>query len=244
MPFTFSHPAIVLPLNRFTKKWLSLTGLIIGSMVPDFEYFIRMNLQSIYSHSLTGLFYFNLPLGILLTYWFHYLIKDTLVNISPKWLQIRLINRLSFNWHEYMKKNWVWVCISILAGAVSHILWDSFTHKSRIMIRILPSLQTTISLFYLQLPVYKIIQHISTVLGGFFLLIEILRLPHNNKKNSTMKPNLRLALILLFTSIFIFIIRLYLTPRYNISGHLVAGIIGAILFPLTVISGWIKLKKS
>jgi hypothetical protein len=42
MPFTFAHPAIVLPLKHLPKRWYSLTGLIIGSMTPDFEYFIRM----------------------------------------------------------------------------------------------------------------------------------------------------------------------------------------------------------
>jgi len=42
MPFTFSHPAIVLPLATLRRQWISATGLIIGSITPDFEYFIRM----------------------------------------------------------------------------------------------------------------------------------------------------------------------------------------------------------
>jgi len=36
MPFTFSHPAIVLPLTKARLK-LSATGLIVGSTIPDFE---------------------------------------------------------------------------------------------------------------------------------------------------------------------------------------------------------------
>ncbi|WP_240482010.1 DUF4184 family protein [Flavobacterium psychrophilum] len=39
MPFTFSHPAIILPLRYLPRQWFSLTGLIIGSLTPDFEYF-------------------------------------------------------------------------------------------------------------------------------------------------------------------------------------------------------------
>jgi hypothetical protein len=54
MPFTFSHPAIILPLKYFKKKWFSLTGLVIGSMTPDFEYFVRMRIQSNYSHTIEG----------------------------------------------------------------------------------------------------------------------------------------------------------------------------------------------
>ena len=44
MPFTFSHPAIVLPLVRKSGHWFSATGLIIGSLTPDFEYFMRMRI--------------------------------------------------------------------------------------------------------------------------------------------------------------------------------------------------------
>ncbi|SEF46838.1 protein of unknown function [Flavobacterium urumqiense] len=42
MPFTFSHPAIILPFLK--NKKLSATALIIGSMSPDFEYFFRMKM--------------------------------------------------------------------------------------------------------------------------------------------------------------------------------------------------------
>jgi hypothetical protein len=30
MPFTFSHPAIVLPLTFLPRQWFSFTGLVIG----------------------------------------------------------------------------------------------------------------------------------------------------------------------------------------------------------------------
>ena len=77
MPFTFSHPAIVLPFLK-TKK-LSATGLIVGSMCPDFEYFIRMKVQSSISHTFLGLIVFNLPIGLLATFLFHEIIKNSLL---------------------------------------------------------------------------------------------------------------------------------------------------------------------
>ncbi|WP_434297574.1 DUF4184 family protein [Clostridium sporogenes] len=42
MPFTFSHPAIVLHLEKKWNKYFSFTALILGSMSPDFEYFIYL----------------------------------------------------------------------------------------------------------------------------------------------------------------------------------------------------------
>lgn len=61
MPFTFSHPGAVLPLNFLPKKYFSMTALVIGSMAPDFEYFFRMRAQSYYSHRWSGMFWFDLP---------------------------------------------------------------------------------------------------------------------------------------------------------------------------------------
>lgn len=59
MPFTFSHPAIVLPLTSLPKRCISVTGFVIGSLTPDFEYFIRMKVKSEYSHTISGLFWFD-----------------------------------------------------------------------------------------------------------------------------------------------------------------------------------------
>lgn len=79
MPFTFCHPAIILPLTKISRNRLSATGLIIGSMSPDFEYFIKMRLESVHGHSFSGLFYFNLPLTLLLVFVFHLLVRDALI---------------------------------------------------------------------------------------------------------------------------------------------------------------------
>lgn len=75
MPFTFSHPAIVLPITRLPNRFVSATGLIIGSLTPDFEYFLRLNLHSAYSHTIAGVFWFDLPLGIILAFLFHLIVK-------------------------------------------------------------------------------------------------------------------------------------------------------------------------
>ena len=41
MPWTFAHPAAVLPLRRFSGPGLlSFAALVIGSTSPDFLYYI------------------------------------------------------------------------------------------------------------------------------------------------------------------------------------------------------------
>jgi len=101
MPFTFSHPAIVLPLKLIPKKWFSLTASVIGSLTPDFEYFIRMKVQSNFSHTILGVFWFDLPLGILLAFLFHNIVRNSLFDNLPLPLKSRLIGFNKFNWNRY-----------------------------------------------------------------------------------------------------------------------------------------------
>ncbi len=120
MPFTFSHPAIILPLKKLPRKYISMTGLIVGSIAPDFEYFLRM--KSKYSHTISGILWYDLPMGILLAFIFHNLIKEALINNMPLFFQSRFLNLRDFNWNSYFKKNWYVVVVSIIIGICSHIL--------------------------------------------------------------------------------------------------------------------------
>ncbi|HYH15674.1 MAG TPA: DUF4184 family protein, partial [Flavisolibacter sp.] len=131
MPFTFSHPAFILPFITKQRKWLSVTGLVVGSIVPDFEYFLRMEKGYPYfSHSASSLFYFNLPFGVLLCFLFHGVVRDPLVQNLPNFLRKRFIGVKRMNWMPYFKKHWIQICLSILLGALTHIGWDRFLHVS------------------------------------------------------------------------------------------------------------------
>ena len=62
MPFTVSHAAAVLPLKN---SRLPLAALMVGSMSPDFAYFLPAALSArTASHSLPGIFLFCLPAGL------------------------------------------------------------------------------------------------------------------------------------------------------------------------------------
>ena len=148
MPFTFSHPAIVLPLTFLPRQWFSLTGLVIGSLTPDFEYFLRMRIQSNYSHSISGLFWFDLPLGILLAFIFHNIVRDILFDNLPTILKSRVMKFKMFDWNNYFKRNWLVVTISVLIGAGSHIFWDSFTHDQGYFVQTIPVLTNTVDFFW------------------------------------------------------------------------------------------------
>ena len=73
MPLTISHPAASVSFARLN---LPLSALVIGSMMPDFPYFIpALFSQSGFSHSIIGVFIFCLPVGLVSLGLFHFLIK-------------------------------------------------------------------------------------------------------------------------------------------------------------------------
>src|SRR5689334_105290 len=66
MPWTVSHPAAVLPFRRFAKRPLTFAALVIGSMTPDFGYYIDRFDLSDFAHTLPGTFLACVPTGLVL----------------------------------------------------------------------------------------------------------------------------------------------------------------------------------
>ncbi len=172
MPFTFAHPAIVLPLAKVGKRYISLTGLVAGSLAPDFEYFFRMKPQSEYSHTLAGIFSFNLPVAIIISFLFHLFIRNPLINHLPDSLYYRFHPYKCFSWLEHVKKFYPAVIVSIIIGAFSHIFWDSFTHEAGFGVKIMPLLTNRID----GVPFFRIVQHLSTVFGFAVIAFAVLKM--------------------------------------------------------------------
>lgn len=240
MPFTFSHPAIVLPLTFLPRKWVSLTGLVIGSLTPDFEYFLRMRIKSNYSHTIDGLFWFDLPLGLLLAFLFHNIVRDKLFDNLPTVLKSRFSIFKDFDWSSHFKQNWLMVTISILIGAASHIFWDSFTHDHGYFVQTIPALQNSVDFFGRQIPILKIFQHSSTLLGGLVIAFAIYKLPTNKTENENI--NLKYWTIVAGLSLTIIAIRLLSGLDFKQYGNVIVTAISAGLISLTI-TPWLARTK-
>src|ERR1700761_9086341 len=64
MPFTFAHPAAILPLRR--SRFLQTVPLIIGSMVPDAPYFFPYRVTAFVgeTHTLISSILVDVPMGM------------------------------------------------------------------------------------------------------------------------------------------------------------------------------------
>jgi hypothetical protein len=240
MPFTFSHPAIVLPLTFLPRQLFSLTGLVIGSLTPDFEYFLRMRIQSNYSHTLSGLFWFDLPLGILLAFIFHNIVRDSLFDNLPPILKSRLTTFKQFNWNNYFKDHWLVAAISVLIGAASHIFWDSFTHDHGYFVQTIPALTNTVDILGRQVPTLKILQHSSTLVGGLVIAFALLKLTPD--RNVTGQLNIKYWGILTTLTLTIIAVRLISGLDYKLYGHVIITAISAGLISLTL-TPWLTRQK-
>jgi Domain of unknown function (DUF4184) len=139
MPFTVSHIAAVLPGYRPLKRAHVLTAAVIGSMVPDFGLLVPGFMARWQTHSLPGLFTFCLPVG-LAAYWLTLLlIRPAMSEVLPDGAYLRLraahpaasITQLSA---------WLRAAAALLLGAITHLIWDAFTHENARGVRMFPLL--------------------------------------------------------------------------------------------------------
>jgi hypothetical protein len=230
MPFTFSHPAIVLPLTYLPKKWYSLSGLIVGSMTPDFEYFIRMKDYSKYSHTWGGIFWFDVPLGLILLFIFHNVVRNILIVYLPFSLNIRFSSFANFNWNKYFQNNIIVVLISLIVGIASHLFWDHFTHDGGFFAESILILKEPVNILNHDVSGATIFQYISSAFGAIVLMITIFNLPEGN--NTKQDNILNFWLLIALVMISVVNIRLYLDTLLNHHKHediIVTTISGALI---------------
>ncbi|WP_342442841.1 DUF4184 family protein [Lysinibacillus sp. FSL K6-0057] len=181
MPLTFAHPAAILPFSR-QSKYIHFSALVLGSMAPDFEYFFRGRPIGAIGHSVTGFFILNLPLIILIYTLYRAFIHQHLVNHLPLFLQDTTIQKTS----KSKLFNVIVFGYSALFGMLTHVIWDSFTHRNGYMVSQLAILSEIMPLFSLQIPVYKYLQHGSTFIG-LMLIISYVYFRTNNQPKETLQ---------------------------------------------------------
>src|ERR1700683_919702 len=165
MAFTLSHTAIVLPFSRPLRRWRLLSAAVIGSMVPDFGHFLPWRIQRFETHSALSLLTFCLPVG-LAAYWaFQYLIKTPVLEVLPDGAYAR--------WRPFSSpaefsslRQWLWAAGGILAGAVTHLVWDAFTHEGARGVRLIPGLEDPIAdIGSHHLIAFRVLQDGSSLIG-------------------------------------------------------------------------------
>ncbi|SHH64529.1 protein of unknown function [Caloranaerobacter azorensis DSM 13643] len=180
MPFTFAHPSIVLPFASKRNKYLDFTALVIGTMAPDFEYFIYFKPIQIVGHTFLGQFYFNLPIVFILAYIYHYILKEAVILNLPKPYCDKYYYLVKRQWKIDSLSRFIVFCYSAILGAFTHLIWDSFTHKTGFFARNIGLLTKYLNIAGIKIPVYKMLQHGSTFLGLTVIIIYLIAIQDNS----------------------------------------------------------------
>jgi len=179
MPFTLSHPAAVAPLWPLVRRnLLPLSALVIGTLSPDFEYLWHLGTGPKCSHTAPGVLYFCLPAGILALGLWVGVVRDPirrLLAISPSRLSA------SARW-------WLLSGVAIIVGAATHLTWDGFTHASGWATRIVPVLRARILVAGIGIPVFNILQHVSTAIGGLVVVGWLVHEVRAGEPRALLKP--------------------------------------------------------
>jgi hypothetical protein len=127
VPFTAAHPLAVLPLVRLRK--LDASCLVIGSIAPDFEYFLHGEERGTFAHTLLGAAIWVLPMTIVLALVFHAAVKRPLVAIAPRAIARHLDDAWLGRWpHDRSAGSIAAIVAAAALGVFTHLAWDAITH--------------------------------------------------------------------------------------------------------------------
>lgn len=186
MPFTLAHPAAVLPFMR--QPFIPI-ALVAGAMAPDLPYFAMVSsaspawyapmLNGANSHDFSQILTVGLPLALVLA-GFLWLVATPLRWALPaSWVPEKPALR---GRPPSSARVALWIFYSLMLGLVTHLAWDAFTHFDGWAVQRLPLLASEpVS----GIPVYRILQHGSTVAGLLILVLWYLKRP----KPSTPAPS-------------------------------------------------------
>jgi len=173
MPFTFAHPAAVLPLRRF--KSLRLAALMVGSAAPDLPYYVpaRYGRLMVDSHTLMGTLWIDIPLGLVTLLAGFLLRRPLTVLMSPRSRSLCLRSMERF---KEQPRQWLWAPLAVYIGTWTHLIWDALTHDSGWVVRRVAALSAPITLGIYTGTLCHVLQYVSSVAGLLILAIWYLRL--------------------------------------------------------------------
>ncbi len=166
MPFTLSHAAAALPFRKLKPIW---PALVIGTFAPDLQYFIWISDEDRSGHRFPDVALVTLPLALILLWVFERYVKGPAIELLPSAVQHRLQNKLeplSFRGWKRLASIVLWMAV----GITTHVFWDSFTHSHTWPAEHWSLLWYTVPVpFHTPVPLLKLLQYVSTLLGLLIL---------------------------------------------------------------------------
>ena len=130
MPFTFAHPGYALFVQKKYLPFLSLNGLVFGSLAPDVDILFRFsNIRfHIFSFQLMDVIFQILPMALLMSIVFHLICRNIIIDHLPLPLKNKFKSLKSYNFLVDLRRHFVKILLSMLLGIYLHIFLDYIFH--------------------------------------------------------------------------------------------------------------------
>lgn len=130
MPYTLAHPGFTLPLKKKYASFFSTTGLVFGSIAPDFDIILRFSNQRmhIFQYGLHEILFLILPIAVASAIYFHLVIKNILIDYAPAPLREDLVKYKNQNILKNSAANWIRLVASALLAIFMHLGLDLLSH--------------------------------------------------------------------------------------------------------------------
>lgn len=162
MPFTLSHAVLAPPISRLTGHRLPTAALAIGCMVPDL-YRLLGRENNYQAHYWSALLYPSLCIGLLFAVLWYVLYRPVIYRCLGIQHDLQL--------HSFKKILGfiLYVCLALLCGTATHIIWDGLTHADFRSFAFQETLEMPIDLFGQVYPLHRILQIATSFIALPFL---------------------------------------------------------------------------
>ena len=189
MPWTFAHPAAVLPFRKLGTVRLPLLGLVLGSIAPDLGYYVGRLDVATFAHSWLGVPLFCVPVTLVLALILVRWRRELTAPLPPPHRHV--IDGLSAPEIDTLAGA-AMLAAAALVGAMTHVIWDSFTHASGEAVKSISALRAPIGVYGGRTVfLYNVLQHGSTVIGVLVLAAAYWRWLRRSEAPPRSAPSIR-----------------------------------------------------
>lgn len=168
MPWTFAHPAAILPLRQGADPRL-VVALAMGTLAPDLAYYVGA-LPGVdargwgtLAHGPLGWILLDAPLGALIAALL-LACRAWLAGPLPQPYRGRLASLPPLQAGD--APMWARLLLASAVGAATHLVWDGFTHAPGFFVQRLSWLRIEIGVLEdRRWQVFNVLQHLSTLIG-------------------------------------------------------------------------------
>lgn len=145
--------------------------MVVGSLSPDFEFFLRLAPGTDFGHSWLGSLVLDLPLSLIVLWLYQSYLRQGLYAVAPCLFPFREESLKEKPLFRGLKQLML-IVVSILLGTLTHILWDSFTHDNMWPYAHIAWLRIGVRLpLHRYMQIDDVLQYLSSAVGMVILFV-------------------------------------------------------------------------